>query len=98
MSQQRTLSRLTSTLTKFAPASPLTSTLTKTKDLKSFNINTYKKGGGGRVHFPHQTSNLQPPLFAAGTNRFASAKLSNQTPIEVRPLPENKDNKDHKDA
>src|SRR5713101_4336611 len=40
------LSRLTSTLTKNASATPLTSTLTKTKDLKSFNINTYKKGGG----------------------------------------------------
>ncbi len=40
------LSPLTSTLTKNASASPLTSTLTKTKDLKSFNINTYKKGVG----------------------------------------------------
>src|SRR5712692_8885803 len=40
------LSRLTSTLTKNASATPLTSTLTKTKDLKSFNINTYKKGVG----------------------------------------------------
>ncbi len=43
------LSRLTSTLTKFASLTPLTSTLTKTKDLKSFIINTYKKGGGGTI-------------------------------------------------
>src|SRR5712664_1470519 len=49
MRQQRTLSRLTSTLTKNASVSPLTSTLTKTKDLKSFNINTYKKGVGPPV-------------------------------------------------
>src|SRR5712691_9546246 len=41
------LSPLTSTLTNFTSLTPLTSTLTKTKDLKSFNINTYKKGGGG---------------------------------------------------
>src|SRR5260370_21070350 len=40
------LSALTSTLTKNASASPLSSTLTKTKDLKSFIINTYKKGVG----------------------------------------------------
>src|SRR5713101_3428064 len=40
------LSPLTSTLTKNASVSPLTSTLTKTKDLKSFIINTYKKGVG----------------------------------------------------
>src|SRR5713226_915298 len=43
------LSSLTSTLTKNASVSPLTSTLTKTKDLKSFNINTYKKGVGVRA-------------------------------------------------
>src|SRR5712692_4965494 len=43
------VSALTSTLTKNASVSPLTSTLTKTKDLKSFNINTYKKGVGGRA-------------------------------------------------
>ncbi len=48
--QSLRLSRLTSTLTKNACATPLTSTLTKTKDLKSFNINTYKKGGGGTTH------------------------------------------------
>src|SRR5260370_28896572 len=40
------LSPLTSTLTNFASVTPLTSTLTKTKDLKSFIINTYKKGVG----------------------------------------------------
>src|SRR5712692_10794134 len=40
------LSALTSTLTNFASATPLTSALTKTKDLKSFIINTYKKGVG----------------------------------------------------
>src|SRR5713226_8404250 len=40
------VSHSTSTLTKNASASPLTSTLTKTKDLKSFIINTYKKEGG----------------------------------------------------
>ena len=51
MRQQRTLSRLTSTLTKNASVSPLTSTLTKTKDLKSFIINTYKKGVGGTPIF-----------------------------------------------
>jgi hypothetical protein len=45
------LSALTSTLTDFASATPLTSTLTKTKDLKSFNINTYKKGVGGTLFF-----------------------------------------------
>src|SRR5712692_2683807 len=43
------LTPLTSTLTNFASASALTSTPTKTKDLKSFNINTYKKEGGVRV-------------------------------------------------
>src|SRR5260370_42200572 len=49
------LSALTSTLTNFASATPLTSTLTKTKDLKSFRINTYKKPGGAPC-------NLSPPL------------------------------------
>jgi hypothetical protein len=43
--QLSALTPLTSTLTKNASATPLTSTLTKTKDLKSFIINTYKKGG-----------------------------------------------------
>ncbi len=47
MSTESCVSRLTSTLTKIASATPLTSTLTKTKDLKSFNINTYRKGGRG---------------------------------------------------
>ncbi len=45
------LSALTSTLTNFSSATPLTSTLTKTKDLKSFNINTYKKGVGEGPNF-----------------------------------------------
>src|SRR5713226_7288663 len=56
------LTPLTSTLTKNAPASPLTSTLTKTKDLKSFIINTYKKGGGGTPHFPPAAGLRSPAI------------------------------------
>jgi hypothetical protein len=41
--QLSALTSLTSTLTNFASVTPLTSTLTKTKDLKSFIINTYRK-------------------------------------------------------
>ncbi len=46
--------------------SPLTSTLTKTKDLKSFNINTYKKRGGLRAIGARQEQCLlphQPPFL-----------------------------------
>ena len=60
------LSRLTSTLTNFASATPLTSTLTKTKDLKSFIINTYKKGVGPPVTSHEsqvQRDNFRPALW-----------------------------------
>ncbi len=52
MRQQRTLSLLTSTLTKIAPATPLISTLTRKPHLKPFRINTYKKGGEGEGGTP----------------------------------------------
>jgi len=60
------VSRLTSTLTNFASATPLTSTLTKTKDLKSFIINTYKKGVGPPVTSHEsqvQRDNFRPALW-----------------------------------
>ena len=40
--------------------SPLTSTPTKTKDLKSFNINTYKKRGWGYPFFLFATIPTSP--------------------------------------
>src|SRR5712692_5372517 len=81
------VSPLTSTLTKFAPATPLTSTLTKTKDLKSFIINTYKKPGGdtpNSVAQPLQslTSNLRSflsPLDSALTSKRAAKSFTSNT-------------------
>ena len=43
------ISLLEFTLTKNAPVSPLECALTKSLDLKSFRIRTYKKRGGGEV-------------------------------------------------
>jgi len=56
------LSPLTSILTKFASLTPLTSTLTKTKDLKSFIINTYRKGVGAPLFLNGKLqSGVEPP-------------------------------------
>src|SRR6266849_11052266 len=60
------VTHLTSTLIKNASATPLTSTLTKTKDLKSFIINTYKKGVGPPVTSHEsqvQRDNFRPALW-----------------------------------
>ncbi len=64
------LSALTSTLTNFASATPLTSTLTKTKDLKSFIINTYKKGVGQGPNFEFRVSSAGFHLALATGRRF----------------------------
>src|SRR5713226_9662712 len=64
------LSALTSTLTKNASATPLTSTLTKTKDLKSFIINTYKKGVGQGPNFEFRISSAGFHLALATGRRF----------------------------
>src|SRR5712692_69565 len=69
------LSPLTSTLTKFASATPLTSTLTKTKDLKSFNINTYKKGGGGDRFLRGPIGSARALAGCAPSNSSASSAV-----------------------
>src|ERR1700674_4929824 len=59
------LTALESTLTKKRPATLLQSTLTKTLDLKSFRMNTYKKRGGGGGGSPRILCRaLVPPNFA----------------------------------
>ncbi len=68
-SQLCPVSPLTSTLTNFASVSALTSTLTKTKDLKSFNINTYKKGVGGTRSFSFRASNSSHRIGLCVTSR-----------------------------
>src|SRR5713101_4392583 len=80
MRHRRTLSRLTSTLTKNASVSPLTSTLTKTKDLKSFNINTYKKGGGGGSYF------LGGVRRGKSVPRYQSQVTNHQSPVSPASL------------
>jgi hypothetical protein len=76
------VSRLTSTPTKNASATPLTSTLTKTKDLKSFIINTYKKGVGGPNHeslITNHESLPLTPLDSALTSKRASKSFTSNT-------------------
>ncbi len=77
------LSPLTSTLTKNASATPLTSTLTKTKDLKSFIINTYKKGCGLRAIDARQEQCLR--VIGARQNDGSPVFFSSITP-PVTPL------------
>ena len=70
------LNPLTSTLTKNASATPLTSTLTKTKDLKSFIINTYKKGCGLRAIDARQEQCL----------RVIGARQNDGSPVFFSPI------------
>src|SRR5260370_15206352 len=67
------LSHLTSTLTKNVSATPLTSTLTKTKDLKSFRINTYKKEGG--VPLENRSKKCRSELSSAREDRARLSEL-----------------------
>src|SRR5260370_2471487 len=82
MRHQRMLSPLTSTLTNFASATPLTSTLTKTKDLKSFNINTYKKRGGV-PHFPSVAATLPPEPFPPSGSSSSLRVAGPRLPVET---------------
>src|SRR5260370_31999875 len=71
--------------------SPLTSTLTKTKDLKSFNINTYKKRGGV-PHFPSVAATRPPESSRrAGSSsslRIAGPRLPAETVARTMALPQ----------
>src|SRR5712692_3735275 len=67
------LSPLTSTLTNFASASPLAPTLTRKLTLKSFRINTYKKGGegeGGLFASEHELPTTDHESPVKGSNSF----------------------------
>src|SRR5712692_8976639 len=71
------ISPLTSTLTKFAPASPLAPTLTRKLTFKSFTINTYKKGGEGEGVGARSGQSTSQPLYPEAPVRGPKGQESN---------------------